>query len=53
MNKTQLIIGIISLLIAIMIIIFGNGLRVIYSSALFIFLGVLMIFRAARGKEKD
>jgi len=53
MNKTPLIFGIIFLIIAILIIIFGSGLRVIYSSVLFILLGAIMIIRAKRGKGKE
>jgi len=53
MNKKYLIIGIICFIIALMIIIFGSGLRVVYSSALFILFGIILTLNAViRSKNK-
>jgi|GEM_PF-2657093 len=52
MKKVQFGIGIIFLLIAVAIFIWGSGLRVIYSSALFILLGILSLVRAFRKAEE-
>ncbi len=52
MKKVQFGIGIVFLLIAVGIFIWGSGLRVVYSSALFILLGILSLVRAFRKAEE-
>ena len=48
MRKSLLIPGILSLVVAVIIFVFGAGLRVLYSGAFFIMLGILLILRARR-----
>ena len=52
MKKVQFGIGIVFLLIAVGIFIWGSGLRVVYSGALFILLGILSLVRAFRKAEE-
>ena len=48
MRKALFIPGIFSLVVAVIIFVFGTGLRVLYSGAFFIMLGILLIIRARR-----
>lgn len=52
MNHSQLIIGILSLLIAATIIIWGSGLKVVYSSLFFIIMAVSLIYQWRRKKTQ-
>jgi hypothetical protein len=47
-RKTQLAVSIFCFVIALLIFLFGTGLRVIYSSSFFMILGIILIVRLTR-----
>jgi hypothetical protein len=51
MKTTALILGIVFLIIAALIYIFGTGLRVVYSGGFFTVVGVLAIIYSRRRKK--
>ena len=48
MQRTSLIIAIVCLAVAAVIVIFGEGLRVIYSGGFFVLMGIVMLINARR-----
>ena len=53
LNKIHVIIGIGCLLVALAIIIFGSGLRILYSGGFFVLLGIFLFIRVIRDKKKQ
>ena len=53
MNKIHMIIGMGCLLVALAIIIFGSGLRVLYSGVFFVLLGIFIFVRVIQDKKKQ
>ena len=49
MNKTQLVVGVVCLVLAAVIFVFADGARRVYAGAFFALLGVVTVVSAKRG----
>ena len=52
MRKLPLVLGIVSLLLAIIVLIVAHGARSIYSGLFFVVIGVVMLVNARRSERK-